>query len=350
MSSPETFNTRKSIARRQEKDPVFSVDHLRNLAFSAMTSSALLMSAPAHAEKYEHSPTPSAKTLEVLKQIGLDSIIKDKNIEVRIPRASASGHYIVQLDVEHINRTTNQEPDQQHSLIETQKQSYAAIRAITADQPYAAFYPEGVTKEKGTSAWEVDKQTLNTFKASLQTLKASGHLDKETTKQALNRALSFSQNMTGVTSGEMVRTLAATGLSVLKDSKDPEVINYLHSMAPLGEDTLYYYGGLKYAYEQGYAQNVKGCESLEELERINKLVEQGERTKVDYAERERKLVECLADDLQTSGENFVVTTFGAEHDFGNEIDKLDKDKKQDLGYIVLTPKALSWYVDTKKSK
>jgi hypothetical protein len=339
-----------SFPKQETKQPVYTADHLRNLAFSAMTSSALLMSAPAHAEKYEHSATPNTKTLEVLKQIGLDNIVKDKNIEVRIARTSASGHYIVQLDVEHINRTSNQESNQQRSLIETQKQSYAAIRSIIADQPYATFYPEGMTKEKGTSAWEVDKQTLNTFKASLQNLKTSGHLNRETIKQALNRALSFSQNMTGVTSGEMVRTLAATGLAILKDSKDPEVINYLHSMAPLGEDTLYYYGGLKYAYEQGYVPNVKGCESLEELERINKLIEQGEREKVDYAEREKKLVECLSDDLQKSGENFVVTTFGAGHDFSNEIDELDKVKKQDLGYIVLTPKALSWYVDTKKPR
>ena len=337
-----------SLSQRESKEPRANIDHLRHLALSAMASSALLMSAPASAEKYEHSPAPTTETIELLKGIGLDSILADTDIEVRIPRISASGHYIVQLDVGHIDRKS-EDANGQRAVIEVQKQSYAAIRSIVADRPYTTFYPEGITKEKGASAWETDKQTLHMFQTRMHTIMASGHVQKETVQQALNQANAYSQNVTGLTSGETVRTLAATGLSMLSESKDPEVARYLHSLAPLGEDTLYYYGGLKYAYEQGYVQNIQGCEDLEELERINKLFEQGEHEKVNYAEREKKLVECLADELRASGDNFVVTAFGASHDFSNEIDEVDKCNNQDVGYIVLTPLALSWYVQRKKS-
>lgn len=365
MSALEGFNAKSSAERTrepmengaehykplaaidQEKSPTFGIEHLRTLALSAMASSALLMSAPAHAEKYEHSPALSTETLDVLKRIGLERVVEDKNMDVRIPRASPSGHYIVHIDVEHV--VDDLKPDEQRNVIKTQKQSYAAIQSIVADQPFATFYPEGMTKEKGPSVWEADKKTLNTFKARLQALKSGRLLDKETLKQAVETASLSSLNRTGVSSGEMTHTLAATGLSLLKDEKDPEVIQYLRDRAPLGEDTLYYYGALKYAYEQGYVQNVKGCESLEELERIDKLKKQGEK-KIDYAEREKKLIDCIAGDLHASGENFAVTTFGAAHDFSNEIDDVNKAKKQDLGYIVLTPRALSWYVDTKQPR
>jgi len=339
-----------SAESKPESGTASSIEHMRKLALSAVTSSALLMSWPAHADKYEHSSLPTTEVHKILAHLGLSKVLENKDIQVRIPRMSASGHYIVQLDVMHANRISDQKTDEQHQTIEVQKQSYAAIRSIVSDVPFTAFYPEGMTKEKGASAWEVDKRALNIFKSSLQALKTSGHLTKETTQQALNRALSFSQNLTGVTSGEMVRTLAATGLSILKDSKDPKIIKYLRALAPLGEDTMYYYGSLKYAYGQGYVQNVKGCESLEELERISKLIEEGEREKVDHTEREKKLVECLASDLEASDENFAVTTFGATHDFSNEIDNVNKLKKDDVGYIVLTPRALSWYVDTRKPK
>lgn len=331
----------------KEKGPALGIEHLRALALSAVASSALLMSAPAHAEKYEHSPALSTETLDVLKRIGLERVVDDKNMDVRIPRASASGHYIVHIDVAHV--ADDLKPEKQQNVIETQKQSYAAIRAIIADQTFATFYPEGMTKEKGPSVWEADKKTLNTFKARLQALKSGRLLDKETLKQAVKTASLSSLNLTGVSSGEMTHTLAATGLSLLKDEKDPEVIQYLRDRAPLGEDTLYYYGALKYAYEQGYVQNIKGCESQEELEHIRKLKEQGEKN-IDHTNREKKAIDCIAGDLQASGENFAVTTFGAAHDFSNEIDDGNKANKQDLGYIVLTPRALSWYVDTKKPR
>lgn len=325
----------QKINASNEKSP------LRTFRDGAFFASALLAVSPEGAKAWDSTDLiPQAQIEKIFDEIKLPSPTELKDVTVTYVRPSQNGKYVVQIRQEHRRTDKVYAPGDLAHTAAIQSEIYETIKTIEDRQMGTTYLPEGYSDTFITQLLIPDAQNIKAFKQIVAThieALAAGEVSitdlvKEFGKEHTRKTgTTFSRMTYGdfVAAGWHLLDTASNRNGIVVDD---DTLGALKSL--VGEDPEvylnFYQGGLVRAYNDGYITNVVGCEnhnlfkesmSYEEVIAIN-------------PEREKIVAGCFVDQLQQTSSAYVVTVYGGQHNFAQEI--LDE-----TGYIVLTPKSYS---------